>query len=313
MGGKYLIDVEVDCNQPEFDYRIKPGILKSKYLVDVEIAYNQPEFDYRRAEGVNQSSLKKILDSPAHYQAALKNKVIPTPAMEMGTALHCLSLDGRDKFDSNYIMKPDGLNLATKAGKEWKASVGRKKVLSTGGKDDPWGSVQGMAAELAKLAWFDPSQTDYIKHNEVSVYWEDRGVSCKARLDRLMIEEGLVLDLKTTDSVDPETFTKKVVNLGYDFQAAYYTRAAMAAYGKPFRFIFVAVERKAPFAVDLFEVSPGIMHEGFYKVEKALDLYAKCSESGEWPIKEPVIRQLEYPSWYKSYGTMEEPLDEDIF
>jgi len=276
----------------------------------VEVAYNQSEFDYRRGEGVNQSSLKKILDSPAHYQAALKSKLIPTPAMEMGTALHCLSLDGTEAFDRQYIKKPDGIKLNTKEGKEWKDGVGRKKVLSSGGKDDPWGSVQGMAAELAKLAWFDPSQADYIKHNEVSVYWEDRGVNCKARLDRLVIEEGIVLDLKTTDSVDPETFMKKVVNLGYDFQAAYYTRAAMAAYDKPFRFIFVAVERKAPYTVDLFEVSPDMMHEGFYKVEKALDLYAKCDKSGEWPTKEPVIRQLEYPGWYTS-ARVEEPAVEE--
>jgi len=283
-------------------------------LLPVEIAYNQPEFDYRRAEGVNQSSLKKILESPAHYQAALKFRLIPTPAMEMGTALHALCLDGEEAFNGTYIKKPEDIKLNTKEGKEWKASVGRKKVLTTGGKDDPWNSVQGMAKSLRHLAWFDSSQEDYIKYNEVSVYWEDRNVKCKARLDRVMVDEGLVLDLKTTDSVDPETFMKKVVNLGYDFQAAYYTRAAMEAFGKPFRFIFVAVERKAPFTVDLFEVSPDMMHESFYKVEKSLDLYAKCSDSGEWPNREPVIRRLDYPGWY-SHVRMEEPQDpeEEIF
>ena len=186
-------------------------------------------------------------------------------------------------------------------------------MLNSGGKDDPWGSVQGMAAELAKLAWFDPAQADYIKHNEVSVYWQDRGVDCKARLDRVLIDEGIVLDLKTTDSVDPETFMKKVVNLGYDFQAAYYARAASMAFGKPFRFIFVAVERKAPFTVDLFEASPDMMAEATWKVEKALDLYAKCNESGEWPTKEPVIRQLEYPGWYKSARVEEPEQEEDVF
>jgi hypothetical protein len=278
-----------------------------------EVLFNQSEFDYRREEGVNQSSLKKILDSPAHYKAALKNKLIPTPAMEMGTALHCLSLDGRKKFEASYIMKPEGLSLATKAGKEWKAEVGRKKVLNTGGKDDPWNSVQGMATSLERLAWFDPSQKDYIKHNEISVYWDWEGVKCKGRLDRVLVDEGIVLDLKTTDSVDPETFLKKVVNLGYDFQAAYYARAAEEAFGKPFKFIFVAVERKAPFTVDLFEVSPDMMAEGMAKCTAALRLYKTCSETEEWPNREPVIRQLEYPGWYKPYGTLEEPDIEDVF
>ncbi len=280
--------------------------------MSAEVAYNQPDLLYRKEDGVNQSSLKKILDSPAHYQAALKFRMIPTPAMEMGTALHCLTLDGQQAFDGSYVQKPDGIKLTTKEGKEWKASVGRKKVLSTGGKDDPWNSILGMDESLKRLAWFDPEQEDYIKHNEVSVYWEQYGVNCKARLDRVLIDEGIVLDLKTTDTVDPELFTKKVVGLGYDFQAAYYARAAEVAYGKPFKFIFVAIERKAPYTVDLFEVTPAMMAEGTYKVEKALKLYAECNASGEWPNREPVIRQLEYPNWY-NHVRVEETPEEDIF
>jgi len=282
--------------------------------VTAEVSYNQGDFAYRKEPGVNQSSLKKILDSPAHYQAALKNRILPTPAMEMGTALHALSLDGEEAFNGQYVKKPDNIKLTTKEGKEWKASIGRKKVLSTGGKDDPWNSVQGMAESLRRLAWFDPAQADYIKHNEVSVYWDWLGVSCKARLDRVLIEEGIVLDLKTTDSIEPEIFTKKVVGLGYDFQAAYYAKAAEAAYGKPFKFIFVAVERKAPYTVDLFEVTPDMMEEGLYKCEKALKLYAECDASGEWPNREPVIRQLDYPSWYSRVKLDEtETPEEDIF
>jgi len=279
-----------------------------------EVIYNQSDFDYRREAGCNQSSLKKILESPAHYQAALKFRMIPTPAMEMGTALHCLSLDGQDAFDNGYIKKPDGIKLNTKEGKAWKESCGRKKVLASGGKDDPWGSVLGMDASLKRLAWFDPTQKDYIKHNEVSIYWEDHGVNCKARLDRVLIEEGIVLDLKTTDSVDYETFMKKVVNLGYDFQAAYYARAAERAYGKPFRFIFAAVERKAPYTVDLFEASPEMVAEATYKVDKALKTFAECEKSGEWPNREPRIHSLEYPGWYKS-AIVEEPTttEEDVF
>ena len=90
-----------------------------------EIAWNQTDFAYRKEPGVNQSSLKKILDSPAHYQAALKNKLIPTPAMKIGTAAHCLVLDGEKAFDAAYVRQPDNIKLTTKEGKEWKASVGR--------------------------------------------------------------------------------------------------------------------------------------------------------------------------------------------
>ena len=168
-----------------------------------EIAYNQGDFAYRKEEGVNQSSLKKILISPAHYQAALKDRLIPTPAMQMGTAAHCLILDGQAAFDGAYVKKPDGIKLNTKEGKEWKASVGRKTVLAAGGKDDPWGSVHGMAESLSRLEWYAGTDSEYIKRNEVSIYWDELGVCCKARLDSVLAEEGIVLDLKTTDSVDP--------------------------------------------------------------------------------------------------------------
>ena len=295
--------------------------------VTAEIAYNQSDFAYRKEAGVNQSSLKKILDSPAHYQAALKFRLIPTPAMEMGTAAHCLVLDGEDAFNGAYVKKPDNIKLTTKEGKEWKASVGRKTVLNTGGKDDPWGSVQGMAESLRRLEWYSgtyaedghepPTEAAYIKRNEVSIYWDWLGVRCKARLDSVLVEEGIVLDLKTTDTVDPELFAKKVVGLGYDFQAAYYAKAAEVAYGKPFKFIFAAIERKAPYTVDLFEVTPDMMAEGMYKCEKALQIYAECEKSGEWPNREPRILSLDYPGWYNRVS-MEEPAQptenlDDIF
>ena len=277
-----------------------------------EIAYNQSDFAYRKEPGVNQSSLKKILDSPAHYQAALKFKMIPTPAMEMGTATHCLVLDGEDAFNGSYLKKPDNIKLTTKEGKEWKASAGRKKILSTGGKDDPWNSVQGMAKSLKRLEWYAGEDAEYIKRNEVSIYWDWHGVRCKARLDSVLIEEGIVLDLKTTDTVDSELFTKKVVGLGYDFQAAFYAKAAEVAYGKPFRFLFAAVERKAPYTVDLFEVDEEMMAEGLKKCDSAIRIYADCMEKGEWPNREPLIHQLSYPSWYKAYDKMIET-PEDLF
>jgi len=277
-----------------------------------EISYNQGDFAYRKEPGVNQSSLKKILDSPAHYQAALKNKLIPTPAMEMGTAVHCLVLDGQEAFDGQYVKKPDNIKLTTKEGKEWKAGVGRKKILSTGGKDDPWNSVQGMAESLRRLEWYSGGDAEYIKRNEVSIYWDWLGVRCKARLDSVLVEEGIVLDLKSTDTVDPDLFQKKVIGLGYDFQAAFYAKAAQVAFGKDFKFIFTAVERRAPYTVDLFEVTQDMLEEGLYKCEKALRLYKECSDAKEWPNREPLIRQLDYPSWYNRVKLDETP-EEDIF
>jgi len=263
-----------------------------------EICYNQSDFDYRREIGENQSSLKHILESPAHYKASKEKKFITTPAMEIGTALHCKVLEGDDTFDASYVLKPEGISLATKEGKEWKASIGRKRALTEGGRDDSWGAVRGMTESLRKLAWFDGSQPNYRKFNELSLYWDWNNIPCKARLDRLLVDEGIVLDLKTTDSIESHVFLKKVIGFKYDFQAAFYAKAAEIAFGKKFRFIFVAVERKAPYTVDLFEVSDYMMEEASNKCDLAISRLAGCLVSDEWPNREPVIHQLDYPAWY---------------
>ena len=273
-----------------------------------EVAYNQGDFSYRKEEGVNQSSLKKILKSPAHYQAALKDKFLPSPAMEIGTAAHCLILDGPKAFDAAYVLQPDDVKLTTKAGKEWKAAQGRKKVLRDDGKDKAWSSIHGMAKQLAKLDCYDiTDDAEYIKRNEVSVYWDWLGVRCKARLDSILVEEGLIIDLKTTASVEPDQFGKKVIGLGYDFQAAYYTMAAQMAFDKPFKFVFAAVERVAPYDVQLFEVTPDMMAQGMAMCEDALHIYSECTKSGKWA--EPAIQthKLEYPRWHKSYRRQYQP------
>lgn len=190
----------------------------------------------------------------------------------------------------------------------------------TGLSSDDYATVEGMAKQLSRLPYYDiTDDAAYIKRNEVSIYWDWAGVQCKARLDSVLVEEGLIVDLKTTMSVEPGLFMKKVIGLGYDFQASYYSKAAEAAYGKPFRFIFAAVEREAPFNVQLFEVTDEMMAEGMAMCEDALHLY-KLSESSEiW--EPPVIHQhkLEYPRWRTPYkrrfkrAILEETPLEDIF
>ena len=299
----------------------------------MEIRYNEQDFEYRREEGVNQSSLKKILESPAHYQAALKNKLVPTPAMKMGTALHSLVLDGKQAFDGLYFnRKKEGKDLTVVEMKEvldgkgikYKSSAKKPELESllypdgkpidrrTGLSEDDYLDVQGMAESLRRLEWYAGTDAAYIKRNEVSIYLSHLGVPLKTRLDSVLVDEGIILDLKTTDSADPELFAKKVIGLGYDFQAAVYTFAAEQAYGKPFRFLFAAVERKAPYTVAVYEADEFMQAEGRRKFDEAIKIYKECKDSGEWPGKEVTITPLSYPSWYVPF---EEPeaVEEDLF
>lgn len=270
-------------------------------VTGVEVVYCQPDPEYRRAIGESQSHLKNILNSPAHYNAVKNRKFFTSSVMTMGTATHCKVLEGEDTFAASFVCKPDSIKYTTKEGREWRDSQGRKTILVNDGKDRQWDAVIGMTDALRQLEWFNPNQPDYRKYNEVSIYWKETGIPCKARLDRVLVleDEVIVLDLKTTDSVNVDKFQGKMVDLGYDFQASWYANAAQHVYGKPTRFIFVAVERQEPHTIDLFEVPPDMLEEGRRKNSLALSILKECKEKDEWPTKQPSLKMLEYPKWYR--------------
>lgn len=281
------------------------------------ISYEQADPSYRADPGHAQSYVKHILKSPQHYLAAKQRKFAPSLTMQIGSALHCLVLEGQEQFDRDFILKPEGLSLTTKEGKDWKAAAGKKTILSKSDQYASWDCVHGMAESLRRLKWFDPDQTDYRKFNELSLYWTAQGLDCKARLDRLVFEDdrALVLDLKTTDSVDSKDFLKKVIGgLNYMFQAAWYAEAAQAAFKVPAIFVFIGVERQPPYQTKVFYVSDDMIAEGMEQTRTARRLLVDCLRTKSWaapPIEHEV---LELPPWYNSpikYDTLDASNDLD--
>lgn len=265
-----------------------------------EVCYFQPDGEYRRQPGESQSHLKSILLSPAHYKANSTRKFKPSSVMTIGTATHCKVLEGDKTFETNFVKKPDNIKYTTKDGREWRDSQGNKTILVNDALDHQWDCVMGMSETLRKMPWFDPSQPDYRKYNEVSFYWEEMGIPCKARLDRVIVtdNEVHVIDLKTTDSISAGKFQGKAVDLGYDFQAAWYSHAAEILYDKPARYTLVAIERNEPWSVGIFEVHNEMMKEARRKNQKALKILRKCLDAGEWPGIASTPKVLEYPRWY---------------
>ena len=223
--------------------------------------------------------------------------------MQIGSALHCLVLEGQEQFDRDYILKPEGLNLTTKAGKEWKEENSKKTILSQSDAVSSWDAVHGMAESLRTLEWFNPDQPDYRKFNEVSLYWESDGLNCKARLDRLLLSptKATVLDLKTTDSVDEDEFTKKIVGyLNYMFQSAWYTEGTEAVFKVPTSFVFIGVERAEPYSMAVYEVSEEMVAEGMRQTHFARKTLARCMKTNSWPSPPISSRVLQLPRWYRS-------------
>ena len=86
------------------------------------------------------------------------------------------------------------------------------------------------------------------------------------------------------------------MSISYDFQAGWYASAAEAVYGKPARFVFVAVERNAPYTVDMFEVPDFMLEEAKLKNRAALEALKDCKASNYWPAPKPKLKKLDYPN-----------------
>jgi hypothetical protein len=96
------------------------------------IHYDMPEADYRSATAIAGSDAKHILPpkTPAHYAAHMAGELKrePSKAMLLGTMAHLAVLEPQ-KLDTAFVERPEGIDLRTKLGKEWKESVGTMPVL----------------------------------------------------------------------------------------------------------------------------------------------------------------------------------------
>ena len=116
---------------------------------------------------------------------------------------------------------------------------------------------------------------------ESSFYWYEDDVLCKCRPDLICPpldnpdskNEIVIVDYKTTQSVEPYTFAKSVKKFRYDLQASYYRRGMEAAGYRVTDFMFVAQEKTYPYASKVFRMTKEQMDFGWSIMETYLENY----------------------------------------
>ncbi len=247
-----------------------------------------PAADYHAHPAVSKSLLDKIARSPLHARAYLDGaRDEPTASMQFGTALHTAVLEP-GRFASEYRVF-DG-DRRTKAGKEAydRLLASGAAVISAADRD----AISAMATAIHDHAIAGELLQDGIA--EASVFWRDVtiDVECKCRPDFWSRERGLVVDLKTCEDASPAGFARSVAAYRYHVQAAHYRQGTGAS-----RFIFIAVEKKAPYAVAVYELDAAAIQQGASLRTRDLEQYASCAEFGQWPGYTPQIQTLALPKW----------------
>lgn len=183
---------------------------------------------YFRLKSIDQSQLKQFLKNPADWAYhRLNDDHKPTDAMKFGTAFHAYLLG-----TSDVVSLPEGESFRSKDNQKW-----RDEQLEAGNIIVSYNDMQLLKRmkEGIEQTSLMPEYPDYMEiieqgTKEQCIEWKDRqtGLMLKAKPDLIPVGTDYLVDLKTAQKADAESFAKEVINYGYHIQAVFY-RAAVAA------------------------------------------------------------------------------------
>lgn len=183
---------------------------------------------YFRLKSIDQSQLKQFLKNPADWAYhRLNDDHKPTDAMKFGTAFHAYLLG-----TSDVVSLPEGESFRSKDNQKWRADQ-----LEAGNIIVSYNDMQLLKRmkEGIEQTSLMPEYPDYMEiieqgTKEQCIEWKDRqtGLMLKAKPDLIPAGTDYLVDLKTAQKADAESFAREVINYGYHIQTVFY-RAAVAA------------------------------------------------------------------------------------
>ena len=245
--------------------------------------------DYHADPAVSASHLKEISRSPYHYWSKYldpnRTPTIATSAMKLGSLTHCAVLEP-DELSKRYGITPD---RRSNAGKALAAEMEASGIEAV--------TAQEMEQALAMAASVRSNSTvSSLLSNgaaETSHWWDDvaTGLRCKCRPD--WFDGETIVDLKTCQDASPALFAAAVGRFSYQLQAAHYLCGTLAK-----RFVFVAVEKSAPYAVGCYELDAEAMVHGSVLRHNSLQRIQDCRAINSWPsYTDGGIQTLQLPGW----------------
>lgn len=263
------------------------------------IVRDTPE-EYHAVKALSKSGMDELLQCPAKFKFMLDNmgsgNNAQTEAMLCGSLFHAMALEP-DAVSSRY--KERVHPGTTKAGKE-EAEAAKQSGLSLV-RSEMWSACTSMAEAVRKhpLMVTASRASDFMQ--EVSIYWNEGPVPCKARIDAVATLPmfGLcAIDLKSTQDASPGAIERSIYQWGYHRQAAWYRRALRYVGMNAQAFVLVFVEKTPPYVVTAANVSENAQCVALEEIKSAVELYKECSVSGVWPgYTTNLVTEIDLPDW----------------
>lgn len=267
-------------------------VTEADYRNDV-IGAPGPSLNYTTAKTI-------IVDSPLHayhqHPRLGGQQWEPTPSTDAGLVFHSLLLEGGKGLA--IVDAGDWRTNAAKAARDEARAAGQIPVLV--------GNVEEIRAAVAtireRMLGMGLPLTGV---SELAVSWTEQSkcgpVLCRTKLDHLIEDKGLILDIKTAGwSVSPDECARHIYESGYDIQYAANTswleKYRPELVGRS-RFIFVFCERTAPYAVTPVELDGQFRHMGRQRWTRAVETWARCLKDKSWPGYVTKVTSVEPKPW----------------
>jgi hypothetical protein len=230
---------------------------------------------------ITKSPLHAWTEHPRLGGAQLEDDEDESPALQAGKVIHKLLLGKGADVD---VLPFD--NYRTKVAQEAKRAAresGRVPMLERVYSD----IVASVETIKANLALFD---VEFSGQSEVAIEWHEQGehgpVLCRGRMDHLILDRGIIYDVKKILSAHPETCGRHTCEYGYYLQRAAYVSAVSKlrpdlAGRIQMRYLFVEVE--PPYAIYPAPLDGELEHIGEMYWERAVLVWERCLRRNEWP------------------------------
>ena len=285
-----------------------PEILEKEEHVVLGDAVYFPDMEhnfYHQVPGVSSSNIRRFGQSQLH---AFEEVQETTPAMKFGTASHSLIVEGEEAFVNDVVCLTG--SPYTNANKELKKEYEDRglTVITSKDKETIYGMKEALIPEGVKHLSAVKGEYPEVFNSpfERAIFWWEKDLLLKVKSDVLRYPLDLssdpksiiLVDYKTTTDCSVRGFTSSIRKYQYDLQAAWYKRGYERAGFNVVDFLFVAQEKKKPFASKVFKMNHDDMTAGWLKLEHLLGEYNAVLNGKEATIyNSPSIVNVDLKGW----------------
>ena len=214
---------------------------------------------YHSLAGISSSGLKDARTDPKLYFKRNKLMSMPSPALELGSAVHKGLLEPETYNEDKFDLTPLGAQKA--------------RIMINNGK-----------------VMFDKYLRDTL--NEYSLFVRDDSLIRRVRMDAYDKANGIIYDVKTSKCTDKFSFKDEAYRLNYHLQAAFYTDTLKLAGFKADFFVFFVIPNESPCKPFAFYATQRFIEDGRAAYTEVLE-HIKAYKGGE----DVLFNELDLPRW----------------